>query len=124
MDIASLIGLLLSGLPWSSVTNFVQNSGFSPSEVAHFVRVPERTFARRRESGFLEPAESERLLRLADVFARALRLFDGDRDAARRWLTSPVKGLGNSKPIDYAQTELGASEVRNLMGRLEHGVFS
>ncbi len=68
--------------------------------------------------------ESERLLRLAEIFEAALSLFDGDHDGVRQWLTSPVRGLGNARPIDYARTELGAREVRNLIGRLEDGVFS
>ncbi len=35
----------------------------------------------------------------------------------------PVRGLNNARPIDYARTDYGAREVRNLIGRLEHGVF-
>jgi putative toxin-antitoxin system antitoxin component (TIGR02293 family) len=124
MDVSSLIRLLSEGLPWSAVTSFVKNTGFSLVDLARYLGIPERTFARRREAGMLEPSESERLIRLAEIYASSQQLFDGDRDAARQWLTSPIKGLGSARPIDYAQTELGAREVRNLIGRLEHGIFS
>lgn len=60
----------------------------------------------------------------AEVYEAAIDLFDGDRDAAKRWLTLPAKGLGNARPVDYAQSEHGAREVCDLIGRLNYGVFS
>ena len=68
--------------------------------------------------------ESERMGRLADIYEAAVDLFDGDHDAARRWLTSPAYGLGNACPIEFARSDAGALEVRNLIGRLSDGVFS
>jgi putative toxin-antitoxin system antitoxin component (TIGR02293 family) len=61
--------------------------------------------------------------RFAEIYEAAIELFEGDRDAARRWLTSPVCGLGNARPVDFADNEPGASEVLDLIGRLNHGVF-
>lgn len=124
MNLPSLIQMIGKGLPWSTVPAFARISGFSQQELADFLGVPARTFARRRLSGTLDSAESERLLRLAEIFEAALSLFGGDHDGVRQWLTSPVRGLNNARPIDYARTELGAREVRNLIGRLEDGVFS
>jgi putative toxin-antitoxin system antitoxin component (TIGR02293 family) len=40
------------------------------------------------------------------------------------WLNSPNHGLGGRTPLQMAQTEAGSREVENLIGRLEHGVFS
>jgi uncharacterized protein (DUF2384 family) len=34
------------------------------------------------------------------------------------------KALENQTPLEYSRTELGAREVENLIGRLEHGVFA
>ena len=51
-------------------------------------------------------------------------LFEGDNAAALRWLTAPRKALEGKTPLAYARTELGAREVEDLIGRLEHGVIS
>jgi putative toxin-antitoxin system antitoxin component (TIGR02293 family) len=40
------------------------------------------------------------------------------------WLKSPQKALGGKTPLEYSDTEPGAREVEDLLGRLEHGVFS
>jgi len=56
------------------------------------------------------------------LWNKCLGLFEGDRELAGRWLTSPSLAFGGIRPIDVAQTEPG--KVADLIGRLEHGVFS
>jgi putative toxin-antitoxin system antitoxin component (TIGR02293 family) len=58
------------------------------------------------------------------VLAKALELFEGDHDAATEWMRSPLPALGGETPIDIARTELGARQVENLVGRIEHGIYS
>jgi putative toxin-antitoxin system antitoxin component (TIGR02293 family) len=72
----------------------------------------------------LQPDESDRLLRVSRVFARAIELFEGDDRAARHWLSTPQRALGGAVPLTLAKTKVGAREVERLVGRLEHGVFS
>jgi len=69
-------------------------------------------------------AESERLLRLAGVLEKAAALFEGDAAAARHWLQTPNHALGNVAPLTFAQTEIGARAVEDLIDRLEYGVPS
>jgi putative toxin-antitoxin system antitoxin component (TIGR02293 family) len=58
------------------------------------------------------------------MFERAVELFEGDVAGAVRWLASAKRALGGQAPLTYSRTEVGAREVENLIGRLEHGVFS
>jgi putative toxin-antitoxin system antitoxin component (TIGR02293 family) len=86
--------------------------------------LPPRTFARRKASGRLTSDESEKLLRISAIYEQAIDLFEGDREGALKWLTTPKKVLDNKTPLQYSRTELGAREVEKFIGRLEHGVFS
>jgi putative toxin-antitoxin system antitoxin component (TIGR02293 family) len=112
------------GFPFRVMERLGRNLDLSMRELAELTQIRLRTLHRRKEEGRLQPDESDRLLRVSRVFARAIELFEGDDRAARRWLSSPQRALGGSTPLSLAKTELGALEVQRLIGRLEHGVFS
>jgi putative toxin-antitoxin system antitoxin component (TIGR02293 family) len=124
MDVPTLINAARAGLSWNSVKRFLVATGLSQQQLANYLDIPERTFARRRETGALDRRESEKLLRLAELWEAALDLFDGDEVRTRAWLLAPAFGLGNVAPIHYARTEFGGREVRALIGRIADGVFS
>lgn len=112
------------GFGFETLLRLEKNSGVSLALLASIIGIPERTLARRRAAGKIEPGESERLLRLSTLFEKCVELFEGDVSAAVNWLTSPKKALNNQPPLLYARSELGAREVEDLIGRVDHGVFS
>lgn len=112
------------GFSFRAMQALEASSGIPLARIASLIGTPPRTFARRKASGRLSADESEKLLRLSAVFEQALDLFDGNQARALGWLSSPKKELGNETPLEYSRTEVGAREVENLIGRLEHGVFS
>lgn len=122
-DLGELLEMLAKGFPATSLEQFLSRTGFPPAEAARYLRLSRAQLARRRRAERIGPEESDRLLRLAELHAHALELFE-DRAAAVGWLTAPALGLGTKRPIDCAATEWGAREVHDLIGRIEHGVFS
>jgi putative toxin-antitoxin system antitoxin component (TIGR02293 family) len=110
------------GLRCSTFVRFQRNTNLSAKALAVLTQIPPRTLARRKAEGKLDPGESDRLLRASRVFGRALELFEGDNEAAGGWLSSPQPALGGRVPLELAQSEVGAHEVENLIGRLEHGI--
>ncbi|MGH9404590.1 MAG: type II RES/Xre toxin-antitoxin system antitoxin [Terriglobia bacterium] len=112
------------GLSFKALESLGAESGLGVPHLASVLGIPERTLARRKASGRLSPEESERLLRLSIVFERAVELFAGDAARAIAWMARPNKALGYESPLVYSRTELGAREVENVIGRLEHGVFA
>lgn len=111
------------GLKFQTLERFQKNTRFSTADLADLVAIKMRTLHRRKEEGRLAPDESDRLLRVTRVFAKALELFEGDAEAARRWFHTPAKALAGERPIALAGTDLGSREVEALIDRLEHGVL-
>jgi putative toxin-antitoxin system antitoxin component (TIGR02293 family) len=91
--------------------------------LAGLLGISRATLHRRKKSGRLGTPESERLVRFARLFGRAMEVF-GSEEGAREWLKSPARACGGESPLSYSDTEFGAREVEDLLGRLEHGVFS
>jgi putative toxin-antitoxin system antitoxin component (TIGR02293 family) len=66
----------------------------------------------------------EQASRASSIFEKAVSLFEGDVEAAMNWLQTPLPALGGSTPIALAATDSGVRKVENLIGRLEHGIFT
>jgi putative toxin-antitoxin system antitoxin component (TIGR02293 family) len=123
-DSVRLLRSVERGLPYRAFERLVANTSLSSDAALVLVNIPQRTLTRRKREGRFHQDESDRLVRASRIFAHALSLFEGDRDAAKHWLSAPQKALGGAVPLLLARTELGALEVERLIGRLEHGVFT
>jgi len=123
-DLPTLLHRLERGLPFSAVEQFQRHTALSMRDLASLIGVPERTLARRRDVGRLQPDEADRLLRASRLFGQILALFEDDAEAARAWFVKPQRAWDGATPLQIARTELGAREVEHLIGRLEHGIPS
>jgi len=122
-DNHEVIQSLREGLAVSSFTKLQKALEISSKRLADAVNISLRTINRRKKEGKFRTDESERVLRIARLFDMAKELL-GDEDLARQWLKSPKRALDDKTPLEFAETEPGAQEVADLLGRLKHGVFS
>lgn len=120
--VEDLIVTLKKGLPISSLNKLCKHMGVSESRLATTVNIAQRTLTRRKSEGRFRPDESERVLRLARLFERAVEVM-GSEQNAQKWFQSPVKGLGGKTPLEFADTEPGAQAVEAILDRIEDGVF-
>jgi putative toxin-antitoxin system antitoxin component (TIGR02293 family) len=118
-----LIRQIQKGLRFSELET-LQNSIDMPFEqLAAKLSISRSTLQRRKAAGRLSPDESDKVMRLSRLLEHATNVF-GDIEKARAWLKFPQRGLGGAVPLDYAETEVGAREVDNLLGRIDYGVYS
>lgn len=122
-DTVAAIAALKAGLPFSTFVCLQKEMDIPAKELAKTVNIVGRTLARRQKEKRLKTDESERVLRIAKLFARAVEVLGGN-DAARYWFKAPQRAFAGKTPLEYADTEPGAAEVADLLGRLEYGVFS
>ena len=115
--------LIEAGLPTETVEAAVAQGVLSWSEIERHV-LPRRTFSHRKaRSQPLTPDESDRLLRLLRVIARAEDTFQ-DEEKARRWLRKPNRALDGDVPLGMLRTESGARLVEQVLERIAYGVYS
>ena len=65
----------------------------------------------------------EKLVRLIEIQTLAERVF-GDQGKATAWLDRPNANLSSQRPIDLLKDELGAAVVREMLERIDHGIFA
>jgi putative toxin-antitoxin system antitoxin component (TIGR02293 family) len=109
---------VLKGFPVSALDKFA--GVVCPQDVRRFTYrvIPKATLERRRKDKKpLTPDESDRLARVAKVFAFGLEIYR-DEAKVREFLSRPHMMLDNKAPLDVAlATTPGADAVINLMGR-------
>jgi putative toxin-antitoxin system antitoxin component (TIGR02293 family) len=111
------------GFPPAVVEELMQASGLTLKELAESLDLSARSLQRRRGSGRLARFESDRIYRLARIVALARQNL-GSSDVALRWLKRPNRALGGSAPIAAIDTEVGARQVENVLGRIAYGGIS
>lgn len=122
-DWPGVLAQIDKGLPFPSFERFLRNSGLTQEQLLDLVQIAPRTFMRRKQEGRLSPAESDRLVRAARVFSKALHLLGGDAGETAAWLTESQRAFRGATPLEMARTEVGAHEVERLIGQLEYGVL-
>lgn len=121
--IDDLVQSMKAGFPVSTFEHLQAAMALSAGDLATTTNIALRTLTRRKREGRLHTDESERLYRLSALYDRSVQVL-GDAETARHWFKTPKQALGGRSPLEYADTEPGAREVEDLLGRLEHGVFS
>ena len=112
-----------AGLSFRAVRNLQRALGVPLEKIAAVLGMSRATLHRRKIQGRIDQEESEKLVRYQRLLEKAEEVL-GDAAKARDWLTHKQAGLGNTVPLEFAKTELGAREVENLLGRIEYGVYS
>lgn len=123
VDVVVTVAAVRAGLPLRELTELREVLDLSMERIAAKVGMSRATLHRRQKSGVLSSDESDKALRLARIAGHAIAVFGADAEA-RAWLHAPQVGLGGEIPLDYAETEVGAREVENLLGRIDHGVYA
>lgn len=118
-----LIESLKTGLSVNELEALRSSLGLPMDRLAPMLGISKATLHRRKLAGRLDSAESDRVLRFARLMGTAIEVLETEENA-RSWLASSQYGLGGAVPLEYAETEVGAREVENLLGRIEHGVYS
>ena len=111
------------GFPHAAVEGLADSSGLTLQEIATALDLSLRSLQRRKSQGRLARYESDRLYRLARLVALA-EYFLGDHQLAIDWLKRPNRVLGGVAPLSIIDTELGARQVENILGRIGYGGVS
>lgn len=71
----------------------------------------------------LEKNYTIKLFEIADLFLYGTDVFKS-KDNFFKWLNLPNTALGGLEPIELIEIPDGVSKIRDILGRIEHGVYS
>lgn len=92
-------------------------------ELAQISGLSQRTISRMSDDQLLPQQSAEVIISIMRTYQRAVEVFESE-DTARKWLKTSLPVLGNQTPLQAVSNRFGAELVLDLLGRIEHGVYS
>ena len=111
------------GISKSDFLAIVANTGMNLTEFSSLLPVSKRTIEKIKDKDLLNPTVSDRVLQIASLYQHGAIVFE-DAHSFKEWLSLPLIALGGKKPIDFINNDSGISMINDLLGRIEHGVYS
>jgi len=112
------------GINANVIKNFRVYFNLSRYNTAEFLNVSEPTIYRWTKSNKkLERNFSVKLFEISDLFLLGSEIFQ-TKDNFFKWLNLPNTALGGMEPRELIEIPEGVSKVRDILGRIEHGVYS
>jgi putative toxin-antitoxin system antitoxin component (TIGR02293 family) len=118
-----LLAEVEKGLPMRAYETVAEALELTPAEEDRLLQVSLRTRARWKRRARLDPATSDRLVRLARILALAVMVLES-RENAVAWLREPSDALSGRSPLAAITTDPGAEKVSNMLYQMEHGVYA
>ncbi|HEX5669026.1 MAG TPA: antitoxin Xre/MbcA/ParS toxin-binding domain-containing protein [Chitinophagaceae bacterium] len=115
--------LVEGGISKLSLEALKQQMGFDYDQLAQVLNVARATLINKKSSEKFNTDLSDKIMNLADIITYGFEVFE-DHERFKVWLQSPVRALGGKKPFDLLHTSFGRDEVRDLLGRIDQGVYS
>lgn len=119
----NLTTLAKKGLPKQSLIFFIKQSRLDEKLIFSYLDVTKRTLDNYQPTERMRLYISDRLIHLAELFAKGKELFNGV-DGFTEWLHLPSIDLEGEKPINLIYTRKGVEDLLTVLGRLEHGILA
>lgn len=91
--------------------------------LAKALSVTRATLINKKKNEKFNAGLSEKILGMADLYSYGFEVFE-DEDRFTQWMSKPNKALGGEAPYDLIDNQFGREEVKNLIGRIDYGVYS
>ena len=118
-----LIEITRKGLPKSVVITLSEILGISMEQMSSLIHVSHRTIQRKSDTDLLNVCSTEQILEIAEVISRGIEVL-GTLEVFTKWLQAKLRVLNYKTPLDFLDTTFGAKLIKDILGRLEHGVYS
>jgi putative toxin-antitoxin system antitoxin component (TIGR02293 family) len=115
--------LVEEGISKKALQGLKDKAGLDYNQLATILNVARATLINKKGNEKFSKDVSDKILGLADIYAYGYQVFD-DRDRFNEWIFRPNAALGKQSPFDLLYNSFGREEIKNLIGRIDYGVYS
>jgi putative toxin-antitoxin system antitoxin component (TIGR02293 family) len=112
------------GIEYSFFSQLLHKIPITLNEWADILHLSHRTMQRyQKQKKSFETLQSERILEISMLYTYGEDVFGG-KENFETWMNSKIIALGGAKPKSLLASSYGIQMIRDVLGRIEHGVFS
>lgn len=114
---------LRAGISKKDLEHLKAKTALDYDQLAHVLSVTRATLINKKGTEKFNDGLSERIIGLAEIYSYGYEVF-GNEAHFNRWMFRANAALGGLSPYDVCDNQFGREEVKNIIGRIEYGVYS
>lgn len=117
MDIAR------TGISKKALETLKEKTELDYDKLAVALAVTRATLINKKGDEKFNTSLSERIIDLANIYSYGYEVFE-DVTRFNQWMFRPNRALGGQSPYDLIDNQFGREEIRDIIGRIDYGVYS
>ena len=117
------IGLIREGISKTDLEHLKDKADLDYNQLSKVLSVARATLINKKGSAKFDAGLSEKIVGVADIYSYGYEVFE-DKKRFNKWIFKSNQSLGGQSPYDLLDNQYGREEVKNLIGRIEYGVYS
>jgi putative toxin-antitoxin system antitoxin component (TIGR02293 family) len=117
------IGMIKEGISKTDLENLKEKADLDYNQLAKVLSVARATLINKKGKEKFDMVLSEKIVSVADIYSYGYEVFE-DESRFNNWIFRSNRALGGQSPYDFLDSQYGREEVRNLIGRIDYGVYS
>jgi len=117
------IDIIREGISKKDLENLKEKSDLDYNQLSKVLSVARATLINKKGTAKFDMVLSERIVGVADIYSYGYEVFE-DENRFNEWIFRANKALGGQSPYDLLDNQYGREEVKNLIGRIDYGVYS
>lgn len=123
MTAVEKMNMVRNGLSKRDLESLKSKTKLDYDKLSALLSTTRATLINKKGTAHFSVALSERIVSIADVYSYGFEVFE-DEAKFNEWVFKPNQALGGKQPFELLDNQFGREEVKNLIGRIDYGVYS
>ncbi len=123
MTAVEKMDMMKAGVSKSKLESLKSKTNLDYDKLSTILATNRATLINKKGADHFSPALSERIVSIADLYSYGFEIFE-DEAKFNEWIFRPNQALGGKQPFELLDNQFGREEVKNVIGRIDYGVYS
>ena len=123
MTAVEKMDMVRDGLSKRDLESLKSKTNLDYDKLSTLLATTRATLINKKGTAHFSTALSERILSIADIYSYGYEVFE-DEKKFNEWVFRPNRALGGKQPFELLDNQFGREEIKNLIGRIDYGVYS